>query len=149
MISFAKNQLYYSPERFSESFGTLTNSQTTFRLCTPKFQKILRKPATPHRISMGNNQKVNQDFLGAETDFSQNSKRFGKMKLFYTLEKFNFCWKWFLVFLWDNFDRNLNIFQKLMDWEKNCLTERPKLIFMRNQFFLVCKNSTLPQNFWN
>ena len=140
---------YYSPEMFSESFGTLTNSQTTFRLCTPKCHRMLRKPATLHRISMVTNQKVYQGFLGAEIDFFQNSKRFGKMKAFYTLEKLDFFWKWFLVFLWDNFALHPPISEKIVKFHQNCLTKRLKSIFRKNQNFPTCKMLSFSQIFWN
>ena len=115
---------------------------STWEFCTPVLTSNILKSATWLT-------KVCQGFLGAEIDFSQNSKRFGKMKAFYTLEKLDFFWKCFLVFLWDNFDEIWVFFQKSVGGEQNCLTKGPKIIFRKNQNFPTCRMLSFSQIFWN
>ena len=121
---------------------TLCRLFSTWEFCTPVLTVNILKSAT--WIA-----KLCQGHLAAPTDFSQNSKRFGKMKVFYTLENFDFFWKSILVFLWDNFALCPPISEKYIHFPQNCLTKGSKLIFRKNQNFPMCKIHSFCQIFWN
>ena len=115
---------------------------STLIFCTPFWSKFLPKPATRPTLFV-------QSFLGAEIDFSQNSKSFGSMNTFYVLEIFVFLWNSNLVFWWDNFALSPSISGKCWFFHQNCRTKRPKLSFIKNQIFPIRRMYSLSRIFWN
>ena len=131
MISFARKESLSCLKTLSESFRALHSSGTTSSV--PHFSQNSIQLATRPNLFV-------QAYLRAQIYFSHNSKRFGKMN---TFMKFNFGLSVRQFSL-----MSYRFLKNHQNFHENCLTERPKYSFMKNQNFPTHRMH-FAQIFWN